>query len=46
MKVTLNLVYKGAIEKLNEEGNHLYHLEERKKIPKLYPIPAVILLRN
>jgi hypothetical protein len=46
MKVVLNLKYKGAIEKLNEENNHLYHLEERKKLTNLYPIPVVILLRN
>jgi hypothetical protein len=46
MKVVLNLKYKGAIEKLNEENNHLYHLEERKKLTNLYPSPVVILLRN
>jgi hypothetical protein len=48
MKVVLNLKYKGAIEKLNEENNNLYHLVERKTLTKLYvfPIAELILLRS
>jgi hypothetical protein len=46
MKVALNLGFKLTIEKMNEENNHLYHLEERNKLTNLYPMPVVILLRN